>query len=150
MSEMPRISPVGDPPPPQQLRIGDEPTGWVGWVLFAAIMLVLVGAFQAIMGLVALFDDGYYLVPGTSLVVQVDYSTWGWIHLLLGVVAVIAGGGILAGQTWARIIGVILAGISALANMAFLAAYPIWSVLIITFDVIAIYALVVHGREVDR
>jgi hypothetical protein len=147
MSEIPRPTPL-TAPPPQTLRTReDEPTGWTGWVLFAAIMLIMMGAFQAVMGFVALFDDSYYLVPGTGLVVHADYTTWGWIHLLLGVVAIIAGVGIVVGQTWARVIGVILAAISALVNMAFLAAYPIWSVLIITFDIIAIYALVVHGRE---
>src|SRR5688572_6466960 len=125
------------------VRTGPTPTAWVGWVLFAGIMLVMVGAFQAIMGLVALLDDGYYLVPGSDLVVQVDYTAWGWIHLLLGLVAVAAGIGIMAGQTWARVVGILLAVVSALVNITFLAAYPIWSVLIITLDVVTIYALAV-------
>src|SRR5688572_11995320 len=125
-----------------------EPTGWVGWVFFAAVMLIMLGAFQAIMGLVALFDDGYYLVTGDGLVVHADYTTWGWIHLILGVIAVAAGSGIMVGQTWARIVGIVLAVVSALVNVTFLAAYPIWSVLVITLDVIVIYALAVHGREV--
>jgi hypothetical protein len=148
MTEMPKVAPVSQAPP-RDVRVveDDEPTAWTGWVLFAAIMLVLVGSFQGIMGLVALFEDGYYLVPGTSLVVHVDYSTWGWIHLILGLVAIGAGIGIIAGQTWARVIGVILAILSAVTNVAFLAAYPIWSILVIALDVIAIYALIVHGKK---
>src|SRR5262249_29639791 len=110
MTEMPKAAPVSQAPA-RDLRIAedDEPTAWTGWGLFAAIMLVLVGCFHGIMGLVALFEDRYYLVPGTSLVVHADYTTWGWIHLVLGLVAIAAGIGIIAGQTWARVIGVILA-----------------------------------------
>jgi hypothetical protein len=123
------------------------PTGWVGWIVFAGTMLILMGLIQAIEGLVALFDDGYYLVTQDGLVVNVDYTAWGWIHLLLGLVASATGLGMLVGQTWARVIGVVIAGVSALVNVAFLAAYPFWATIVITFDVIVIYALTVHGRE---
>src|SRR4051794_31191154 len=103
MSELPRVTPLNQPAPPQHFRETDDvSTAWTGWVLFAAIMLILMGSFQAIVGFVALFDDGYYLVPGTGLVVHVDYTVWGWIHLVLGLIAVITGVGIMAGQTWAR------------------------------------------------
>ena len=122
-------------------------TGWLGWVYFAGIMMIMLGSFQAIAGLVALFDDTYYLVPNGGLVVSVDYTVWGWVHLLLGVVAFLAGFAVLAGQTWGRVIGIILAVVSAIANMAFIPAYPLWSILIITLDVIVIYALAVHGGE---
>ena len=148
MTEMPKVAPVSQAPPRDVRVVEDnEPTAWTGWVIFAAIMLVLVGSFQGIMGFVALFEDGYYLVRGTGLVVHVDYTTWGWIHLVLGLVAIAAGIGIIVGQTWARVVGVILAGLSAITNVAFIAAYPVWSILVIALDVIAIYALVVHGRE---
>jgi hypothetical protein len=124
-----------------------DPTGWTGWIVFASFMMILVGCFQAIQGLVALFDDGFYLVGESGLVVDVDYNVWGTIHLLLGVVLVLAGVGVLAGNLAARTVGVIVAGISALTNMAFIGAYPIWSLIIITVDVLVIYALIVHGRE---
>jgi hypothetical protein len=62
----------------------DEPTGWAGWVVFAAVMLIMLGTFQIIEGLVALFDDGFYLVRSNGLVVDVDYNTWGWVHLAIG------------------------------------------------------------------
>jgi hypothetical protein len=124
-----------------------DPTGWTGWIVFASFMMILVGSFQAIQGLVALFDDGFYLVGESGLVVDVDYNVWGTIHLLLGVVLVLAGVGVLAGNLAARTVGVILAGLSALANMAFIGAYPIWSLIIITVDILVIYALIVHGRE---
>src|SRR3954462_11790366 len=92
-----------------------EPTtAWAGWVVFGGVMLIMVGAFQAIEGLVALFDDGFYLVRPGGLVVDVNYNTWGWIHLLVGVVAVLAGLGLLSGNMVARIVGVAVAAFSAL------------------------------------
>jgi hypothetical protein len=124
-----------------------DPTGWTGWVVFASFMMFLVGSFQAIQGLVALFDDGFYAVRPSGLVVDVNYNAWGTAHLLLGVLLMLSGAGVLTGNIAARAVGVILAALSALANMAFISAYPIWSLLIITVDVLVIYALTVHGRE---
>jgi len=124
-----------------------DPTGWTGWIVFAAFMMILVGSFQAIQGLVALFDDGFYLVRESGLVVEVNYNVWGTVHLLLGLLLLASGFGVMAGNIVARTVGVILAGLSALANMAFIGAYPIWSLIIITVDVLVIYALIVHGRE---
>lgn len=124
-----------------------EPSGWVGWVAFAGVMLIMLGAFQIIQALVALFDDGFYLVGASGLVVDVDYNAWGWAHLLIGIVAVLSGIGLLAGNMAARILGVGVAFLSALVNLAFIAAYPVWSTIIIVVDVIVIYAIIVHGRE---
>ena len=124
-----------------------EVSGWAGWVIFAAIMLMLLGFFQAIEGLVALFKKDYFLVGSNGLVVNVDYTTWGWVHLILGILAVLAGAGLLTGNIVARSLGVILAVISAVLNLAFIAAYPLWSVIVIILDVIIIYAIIVHGRE---
>jgi hypothetical protein len=123
------------------------PTGWTGWVVFASAMMFLVGCFQAVQGLVAIFDDGFYHVTEGGLVVNVDYTAWGWTHLLLGALIIISGAGVLTGNLAARTVGVVLAGLSALVNLAFVEAYPVWSIMIITLDVLVIYALVVHGRE---
>jgi hypothetical protein len=124
-----------------------QPSAWAGWVVFGGVMLVLLGVFQLIEGLVALFDDGFYLVRENGLVVDVDYNTWGWIHTIIGIVAILVGIGLLAGNMAARVAGVIIAGLSALANLAFISAYPVWSAILITLDVIVIFAIVVHGRE---
>jgi hypothetical protein len=124
-----------------------DPTPWTGWVVFASFMMIMVGSFQVIEGLVALFDDGFYRVTEGGLVVNVDYNVWGWTHLLLGVLLIATGVGVLAGNILARTVAVALAGLSALVNMLFIEAYPIWSILIITVDVLVIYALIVHGRE---
>ena len=125
-----------------------QPSGWVGMVVFGGLMMIVAGTFHAMAGLVGLFNDSYWLVPSSDLVVTVDYTTWGFVHLVLGVLAIAAGAGILAGQAWARLTGVVLAVISALVNIAFLAAFPLWAMLIIALDVLVIYALIAHGKEV--
>jgi hypothetical protein len=126
---------------------GADVSGWAGWVVFAGIMMIMLGAFQVIEGLVALFDQGYYLVAPSGLVLSVDYNTWGWAHLIIGVLAVATGIGLIAGNMLARVVGVILAVLSAILNLVFIAAYPVWSTIVIAIDVIVIYAIVVHGRE---
>jgi hypothetical protein len=121
--------------------------GAVGLTVFAGTIMVLTGAFQAIQGLVALVNDSFYVV-GQKWVFQVDVTTWGWVHLLLGALLVVAGVFLFRGAVWARTIGVILAGVSALANFAWLPYYPIWAVLVIALDVFVIWALTVHGRDI--
>jgi hypothetical protein len=128
-------------------RRAPEVTGWTGWVVFGGVMLLMMGSFQAVQGLVALFDDGFYLVRSSGLVVDVDYNAWGWAHLLIGLAGIATGVGLLVGNMAARVVGVVVAVLSALVNMAFLAAYPVWSTLVITLDVVVIYAIVVHGGE---
>jgi hypothetical protein len=123
-------------------------SAWVGWVVFAAVIVITMGAFEAIEGLVAIFKDEYYLVGSSGLVVSVDYTVWGWVHLVLGVAAVAAGVGLLQGRNWGRIVVIVLAGLSALVNLGFLSAYPIWSTMVIALDVIIIYALTVHWKDV--
>jgi hypothetical protein len=124
-----------------------EPTGWAGWVVFAGAMLILLGIFQVIEGLVAVFNDGFYLVHPSGLTVNVNYNTWGWTHVLIGIVGVLAGLGLLAGNMLARIVGVVVAMVSAVVNMAFVPAYPVWSLMLVALDVIVIYAIIAHGRE---
>ena len=136
-------------PPPREYEVKEEGglTGWAGWVIFAAVMMVLLGAFQVIEGLVAVFDDGYYLVGTNGLAVNVNYNAWGWLHFSIGVLAILAGLGLMTGNIVARILGVIIALGSAIINLGFIAAYPVWSTVVIAIDVIIIYAIVVHGRE---
>jgi hypothetical protein len=124
-------------------------SAWVGWVVFAAVIAITMGAFEAIEGLVAIFKDQYYLVPSTGLVVSVDYTVWGWVHLIIGVVSILAGIALLQGRSWGRIVVIVLAGLSALVNLGFLSAYPVWATLVIAFDIIVIYALTVHWKDVS-
>jgi hypothetical protein len=125
----------------------EAPSAWTGWIIFAGVMLIMVGAFQIIEALTALFRHTYYAVNNDHLLVRVNYTGWGWIHLVLGVLLVCAGLGLFAGQMWARVVGVLLAGLSAVANLVFIAAYPFWSLTVIFLDILVIYAISVHGRE---
>ena len=124
----------------------NEPTGWVGWVFFGGFMMLVMGTLQIISGLTALLNDKYYLVTKEHLV-AFDFTTWGWVQLLLGVVVLMAGMSALSGHLFGRIVGIILATLSVFANFAFLSAYPIWSILVIVIDVLVIYAFTVHGTE---
>src|SRR6476469_4207627 len=122
-------------------------TGWTGWIVFAGVMLVMLGVFHVIEALVALFREDFYLVGSKGLAVHVDYAAWGWAHLILGVIAGLAGIGLLAGNIVARVVGVCVAVLSAVVNLAFVPAYPVWSIIVVTFDVLVIWAIIVHGSE---
>jgi len=125
-------------------------TRWAGGVVLAALTLLVLGAVQAYVAFVAFFSSSYLYVPSSALAVRLNYTTWGWLQLLMGVLMVAAGYGLLAGQKWARVVAVVLACLSAIANMTFIAAYPWWAVTIIVLDVVVIYAVTVHGAEARR
>ncbi|HKQ02686.1 MAG TPA: hypothetical protein VJ735_20375 [Actinomycetes bacterium] len=124
---------------------GREASGWaVGFILFAAIMMIMAGVFQALTGLVAIFENEFY-VPTRNYLFQFDATSWGWIHLVIGLLVAFAGWGLLSGRTWARTVAITLAVLSAIANFAFIPYYPFWSLLIIAIDVLVIWAIAAHG-----
>ena len=98
-------------------------------------------------GLVALFQDDFFVALPNYLL-EVDVTAWGWVHLVVGVLVVVAGIAVLSGRVWARTVGVVLAVVSALVNFAFLPYYPFWSMTVIALDVVVIWALTAHGRDV--
>ena len=127
---------------------GRDVSEWaVGWTWFAAVMLWLVGAWHAIAGLSGIINSEFYVV-GREYILQFDTTTWGWIHLVGGVLVFVAGVYLLSGSVWARTIGVIVAVMSILANFAWLPWYPVWSILMIAAGVLVVWALTVHGRDI--
>jgi hypothetical protein len=127
---------------------GREVSGWaVGWIIFASCMMIMIGVFHAIAGLVAIMDDEFYVV-GREYVLQFDVTTWGWIHLLLGIAILVAGMLLFTGSVVARTVGVIMAIISAIAGFAWLPYYPVWGIVIIAMAVGVIWALTTHGRDI--
>ena len=122
-------------------------TGWVGWIIFAGVTMIVLGAFSIIEGLVAVFQRSFYVATTNQLIVHVNYATWGWVHFGIGVAAVLVGFGVMTGLMGARVLGIAIAGISAIVNLAFMVAYPVWGIIIIAIDIVVIYALAVHGRE---
>jgi hypothetical protein len=120
-----------------------------GWIVFAATMAVMLGAFHVIAGFVALFEKHYYAVGDSGLVVQVSYTAWGWVHLATGALAVAAGFALFSGRPWARWVVLGLAFLSALENIGFLAAQPVWSTIMIALAVLTIWAVTVHGDQMQ-
>jgi hypothetical protein len=118
-----------------------------GLTVFAGSMMMVVGVWQALAGIAALVNDDLY-VATPNYIYAFDLTGWGWIHLLLGLLVAGAGFGVLRGQMWARIIGIVAASLSLIANFLFIPHYPIWSLLIIALDVAVIWALVTHSRDV--
>jgi hypothetical protein len=119
----------------------------VGWTMFAAVMMIFIGCFHAIAGLVGIVNDAFY-VKTADYVFRFDATTWGWIQLIGGIIVLLAGFGLFSGAVWARTVGVIVATISAIISFAWLPWYPIWAICILAIDVAVIWALTAHGRDI--
>jgi hypothetical protein len=119
---------------------------WAGWVLFAALLIVLAGAFNAIQGLVALLNDEFYVVTRDKLLV-LDITAWGWVMLIFGVVMVLVGLALNSGQGWARYCAIVVVALHAIAQLTFSSAHPFWSVLMIALDIVVLFALTVRWDE---
>ncbi len=117
-----------------------------GWVVFAGIMLIMAGMFGAIDGLVAIIQDEVFLVTDDQIIL-LDLTAWGWVHLIVGAIALVTGLAVLSGQLWAEILGVLLAIVSATTQILFITVFPLWSLAIIAIDILVIYGLIVHGEE---
>jgi len=122
-------------------------TGWTGWIVFAAVILLISGVFSAVQGLVALIGPSAYYVLGEGSLWLLDVTGWGWWNLIIGVLLVLVALALVAGQTWARVVALILVIISAFGQLLLIPAQPWWSLITIAIDVLIIYALTVHGRE---
>ena len=134
-----------------------EPSGWaVGWTFFAAFMMIMMGVFHAIAGFAAILEDEFLaVVPavgteagGDAYFLQFDATTWGWIHLILGIVVLLAGFGLFTGAVWARTVGVIVAVLAAIVGFAWIPWYPVWGIVFIAISIAVIWALTAHGRDV--
>ena len=120
-------------------------SGWaVGGITFAAVVLMLIGFFQLVAGLSAIIDDEFFVVT-RNYTFDLDTSAWGWVHLLLGLLLVFTAWGLFIGAGWAVVVGIFLAGLSALANFFFIPYYPFWAILVIALDVWVIWSLTRPG-----
>ena len=124
--------------------MASQDSSWTGWIVFAGFVLVLVGAMDALQGLVAIIKDEYVVATAKGLAI-VDVTTWGWLTLIWGALLVLTGFGLLGGAGWARWVAIIGVGINALAQIGFMAnypqAYPLWNILIVTLNILVLYAL---------
>ncbi|MFI5525356.1 hypothetical protein [Streptomyces platensis] len=112
-----------------------------GWTAFAAVLMIFGGAMAFLEGISAIAKDQVF-VTTTNYVFSFNLTGWGWIHLILGIIILLAGVALLAtGAMWARVIGVILAGLGALANFLWIPHYPFWAIVLIAIDIFIIWAL---------
>ncbi|MET0854678.1 MAG: hypothetical protein ABWX62_02730 [Microterricola sp.] len=128
----------------------NEPTGWVGWIGFAGIILILNGVFSAVQGFMALLGSNTYYLVSSGTLFLFDITGWGWWNIIIGALLVLTGVALFGGATWARIIAVILAALSAVGQMLLLPAQPWWAFIVIAIDILVIYAVTAHGREVKN
>ena len=134
----------------RQGSMQERPSSWaIGWTVFAAIMLMVQGGWWIMAGLIALFNSEFYVV-GQEYIFQLDVTSWGWIHLIVGVVLVAAGFGLFSGAVWARTVGVLVAAIAMLIAFAWMPWYPLWAVLFVVISAAVIWSLTAHGRDITR
>jgi hypothetical protein len=130
-------------------RDESEVSGWVvGGISFAVAMFFLIGTFHVIVGLAAIFENEFFVVT-QNYVYDLDVSAWGWIHLLIGIALLATGWGLFSRATWAGIVALVLAGLSAIANFFFIPYYPFWAILVIALDVWVIWAITRPGALRD-
>jgi len=124
----------------------DQRTGWTGWILFAGVMMIIGGSLNLLYGIVAAVNDEWVVFTNRADV-YLDVSQWGWVHIIVGSIVLLAGIGLFSGNILARIVGVIVAGVSLVVNFFFIPVYPFWALTVITIDALVIWALTAHGRE---
>ena len=122
--------------------------GMAGWIGFAGILMLIVGSIDFIQGLIALFDDEYYVVTSSGFLV-VDLTGWGWIMLIWGVLLVLGGLGLIAGQGWARWFTIVVVSLNFFAQLGFLgnSQYPLWTLTALALNVVVLYALTARWNE---
>jgi hypothetical protein len=124
-------------------------SAWGGWIVFAAIMLLLIGVLTAMQGLAALLDDAYYVVTERDLLIF-DFTAWGWIMLVIGAGMALTGAGLYRGSSWARWTAIAVVALNLVAQVGFLSAFPVWTLLVVALDVVVIFALTARWDEAMR
>ena len=115
--------------------------GWAnGGMVFAATLMIVLGIYHVFLGIAAIVEDQFFVV-GANYAYEIDTTAWGWIHLGVGALATVAGFFLFTGRTWARIVAITLAVVSAVANFFFIPYYPLWALLLIAMDIFIIWAV---------
>ena len=135
------------------MSTGTRPAGYssaaVGWTAFAGIMLIIYGVVDVIQGIAALVNNEFFVIT-EEYVFEFNVTTWGWIHLIGGIILILAGAGIFSGNVLARTVGVVMAALAVIWNFAWLPYYPVWSIIAIAIGIAVIWALTVHGRDITE
>ncbi|MCF3937131.1 hypothetical protein VX037_18070 [Gordonia sp. Z-3] len=126
--------------PEQDINYSTKEGFAFGISIVAAALLFVAGLVAVFQGISALANDDLFVV-GAEYVYKFDLTTWGWIHLIIGILAIIVAGGLAVGADWARISAIIIASISIIAQFLWLPYYPLWAILIIALDLVVIWAV---------
>ncbi|MEU1548127.1 hypothetical protein [Nocardia sp. NPDC005745] len=129
-------------PEPHPVRRGIA----AGTSIAAAILLLTVGVLSIFEGISAVAEDDL-IVVGADYVYKFDTTTWGWIHIVIGILLVVAALGLMTGAMWARVVAIVLAALSIIANFMWLPYYPAWSVLVIALNIVVIWAIATWRPE---
>ncbi len=129
-----------------QYRPDEQISGWTGWVVFASIMIIIGGILWLLQGLFAVLNDEW-VVRGENASLLLDITGWGWIHMLLGLLTILIGVLLFKGNMFARIVAVLIAGLSLIINFLWIPVVPLWAISIMVIDALVIYAVVAHGKE---
>jgi hypothetical protein len=132
-----------------QYRQDEQISGWTGWVVFASIMIIIGGILWVLQGLFAVMNDEW-VVRGENASLLLDITGWGWIHMLLGLVTILIGVLLFKGNMFARIVAVLIAGLSLIINFLWIPVVPLWAITIMVIDALVIYAVVAHGKELKN
>ena len=119
-----------------------------GWIGFAGLVMILLGGLAFFQGLIAVIEDNYYVVTQSGFLVF-DVTGWGWLMMIWGVILVLVGLALISGQGWARWVSIVLVSLNVFAQLGFVgnSAYPLWSLLVLTLNIIVLYALIVRWDE---
>lgn len=124
---------------------GRAARGWhSGWITFAAVMMIFGGMLAVFEGIAAIARDNVFVSTG-AYVYKFDLTSWGWIHLVIGVLVVLTGIALMSGAAWARFVGIFLAGMMMIANFMWIPYYPLWAIVLIAIDAFVIWALCTAG-----
>ena len=130
----------------QPTGYGNQRTGWTGWIVFAGVIMIIGGGLNLFYGIVAAVNDEWVVFTNRANV-YLDVSEWGWVHIIVGAIVLLAGIGVFSGNILARTVAVVVAGINLIANFFFIPVYPLWAITVIVLDILVIWALTAHGGE---
>jgi len=133
----------------EEYHMPGRPSPWEGWVTFGALMLVILGGINALQGLLALFDEGYFVAQGQQLVL-VSYDAWGVILILWGIALLAVGAGLNARREWARWAAIVVVTLDVILQVGFFPSLPLLALFLITLDVIVVYTLTARWEEARR
>ena len=124
-------------------------TAWVGWIYFAALLMLLNGVLSILAGISGIFANTQLFVSGSEAWV-VNFETWGWIQLILGVLVFSAGVSLLRGHTYGRVYAIFATFLGALVSLMYIPVYPFWGLVAMVLYILTMYAVVVHGNELEE